>query len=143
MLTFIYDPKCAVCKKAKIFLDDIGAVYTTRDIKTEPPKYDEMKLWLIIGKFLVNKLFNASSQLYKSLNLKEWLPLMSEDECLHLLASDGMLVKRPLLTDNEYHILVGFQHDEWLSLFTEYDRNKLDAIFQDYFDEMLRKVSKP
>ena len=138
MLTFICYPKCTTCQKAKALLDGYNAAYEIRDIKTNNPSYDELKRWLALSGLPARKFFNTSGQLYKSLGLKDKLPSMSEDECLKLLATDGMLVKRPLLVD-EYRALVGFKPDEWESVF-EYDRKKTDKIFNDYFNEMLELV---
>ncbi len=115
MLAFICYPKCTTCQKAKAFLDETGAEYTTRDIKLNNPTYDELKTWLFIGKFPVKKLFNTSGLQYKALNLKEKLPTMSEEDCLRLLATDGMIVKCPLLID-ENRVLVGFKREEWAAL---------------------------
>ena len=112
MLTFICYPKCTTCKKAQALLDNHHVQYETRDIKADNPSYEELKNWLALSKLPVKKLFNTSGQLYKSLGLKNKLPSMSEDECLKLLATDGMLVKRPLLVD-EYRALVGFNLSEW------------------------------
>jgi len=126
-MVFICYPKCTTCQKAKAFLDSIGVKYDLRDIKINNPTYDELKKWVNISGLPIKKLFNTSGQLYKSLNLKQKLSEMSEDECLNLLATDGMLVKRPLLVD-EYHVLVGFKQDEWISLFSEYDR-KISLTF--------------
>ena len=117
MLTFICYPKCSTCQKAKALLDNYTAKYETRDIKTDNPSYDELKSWLALSELPVRKFFNTSGSLYKSLGLKEKLQSMSEDECLSLLASDGMLVKRPLLVD-EFRALVGFNPVEWESVFT-------------------------
>jgi arsenate reductase len=121
MLTFICYPKCSTCQKAKELLDSYHATYETRNIKTDNPSYDELKAWLALSELPVKKFFNTSGQLYKSLGLKDKLPTMSEDECLKLLATDGMLVKRPLLVD-EYRAVVGFDSSEWMTVFTEYDR---------------------
>jgi arsenate reductase len=112
MPTFICYPHCSTCKKAKAFLDGTGAKYTTRDIKTDNPTYDELKIWLAQSGLPVKRLFNTSGLQYKALNLKDKLPTMSEDDCLRLLATNGMLVKRPLLIDDGY-ILVGFKQEEW------------------------------
>ena len=117
MMTFICYSKCSTCQKAKAFLDEAGAEYTVRDIKTDNPTYDELKSWLAMSGLPVKKLFNTSGLLYKSMNLKERLPAMREDECLKLLATDGMLVKRPLLIDGQ-RVLIGFKRDEWESLFS-------------------------
>jgi arsenate reductase len=135
MLTFICYPKCSTCQKAKALLDSYHAQYETRDIKMDNPSCDELKGWLPLSGLPIRKFFNTSGQPYKSLNLKDNLPSMSEDECLKLLATDGMLVKRPLLVD-EFRALVGFKPDEWDSVFTEYDRKKLDKICEDYIAEM-------
>jgi arsenate reductase len=123
MLTFICYPKCTTCQKAKILLDSFHARYDIRDIKTANPTYDELKAWLALSGLPVRKFFNTSGVLYKSLALKEKIPAMSGDECLKLLATDGMLVKRPLLVD-EHRALVGFNRDEWESVF-EKVRGKL------------------
>ena len=139
MLTFICYPKCSTCQKAKVLLDSYSAQYDTRDIKADSPSYDELKRWLSLSDLPVRKFFNTSGILYKSLKLKDKLSSMSADECLNLLAADGMLVKRPLLVD-EYRTLVGFNRIEWESVFTEYDRKKLDGQFQDFFNEMLERV---
>ncbi len=112
MLTFICYPKCSTCKKAKAFLDEAGVQYTIRDIKTDNPSYDELKGWFAVSGLPTKKLFNTSGLLYKSLGLKDKLPSMSEDECLRLLATDGMLIKRPLLIDKS-RVLAGFKPDEW------------------------------
>jgi len=138
-LTFICYPKCSTCQKAKALLDNFSAEYEVRDIKADNPTYEELKSWIALSGLPVRKFFNTSGALYKSLNLKEKLAAMSEEDCIKLLATDGMLVKRPLLVD-EYRTLVGFKPYEWESVFTEYDRKKLDDVFQNYFDEMLQKV---
>ena len=118
MLTFICYPKCTTCQKAKALLDGYNAVYEIRDIKTDNPSYDELKGWLALSGLSVRKFFNTSGLLYKSLGLKDKLASMSEDECLKLLATDGMLVKRPLLVDYD-GVLVGFNQGEWESVLTD------------------------
>ena len=138
MLTFICYPKCTTCQKAKALLDGYNAVYETRDIKEDNPSYDELKGWLALSGLSIKKFFNTSGMQYRALGLKDKLPTMSEDECLKLLTTDGMLVKRPLLVD-EYRALVGFKPDDWESVF-EYDRKATDKIFNDYFNEMLELV---
>jgi arsenate reductase len=112
MATFICYPKCTTCQKAKAYLDGRGAEYKLRDIKTDNPSYDELKSWLAASGLPIKRFFNTSGLLYKSLNLKDKLPSMSEDECLKLLATDGMLVKRPLLIGEGY-VFVGFKESEW------------------------------
>jgi len=137
MLTFICYPKCTTCQKAKALLDSYNTQYVIRDIKSDNPNYDELKGWLALSGLPIRKFFNTSGLLYKSLGLKDKLPPMSEDECLKLLATDGMLVKRPILVD-EHRALVGFNRDAWVSVFSEYDRKKLDKLVDDYFNEMLQ-----
>ena len=113
-MIFICYPKCTTCQKAKTYLDDSGIPYELRDIKENNPLYDELKEWLAVSGLPMKKFFNTSGLLYKSLNLKDKLPAMSEDECLKLLSTDGMLVKRPILVDSN-SVLVGFKQDEWES----------------------------
>ena len=127
MLTFIHYAKCTTCKKAKILLDSHQALYKTRDIKSANPSYDELKEWLPLSGLPVRKFFNSSGQLYRSLGLKDKLHSMSEDDCLRLLATDGMLVKRPLLIDDN-RILVGFNKVEWESVFDEYNNGKPERL---------------
>ena len=111
-MLFIQYPPCSTCKKAKTWLDDHGVVYTDRHIKEQNPTYEELKAWQAKSGLPLKKFFNTSGLLYKSLNLKERLPEMTEEEQLCLLASDGMLVKRPILV-TEDRILVGFREAEW------------------------------
>ena len=112
MLTFICYTKCSTCQKAKALLDIHGEQCDIRDIKTDNPTYEELKDWLALSGLPVKKLFNTSGLQYKSLKLKDKLVTMSEDDCLKLLATDGMLVKRPLLVDAD-RVLVGFNNDVW------------------------------
>ncbi len=112
MLKFICYPKCATCQRAKRWLDDNNIEYEFRDIKLENPTLGELTTWYKKSGLPPRKLFNTSGILYKSLDLKNKLPTMTEDEMLQLLASDGMLVKRPLLIADEF-ILVGFKETEW------------------------------
>jgi len=111
-MIFVCYPKCTTCRKAQAFLDGMGIDYETRNIKENPPSYDELKTWLAVIGLPIKKLFNTSGLVYKELGLKDRLPTMSEDACLHLLATDGMLVKRPILVDEDF-VLVGFKQDEW------------------------------
>ena len=122
MLTFICYPKCTTCQKAKALLDSYHAQYETRDVKSDNPSYVELKEWLALSELPVRRFFNTSGQLYRSLGLKDKLTSMSEDECLKLLATDGMLVKRPLLVD-ECRVLVGFRPIEWESVIAEKEEN--------------------
>ena len=112
MLKFICYPKCTTCQKAKKWLDDNGIEYELRDIKTDNPSYEELRLWYEKSGLPLKKFFNTSGLLYKSMELKDKLLCMSEDEMLRLLASDGMLVKRPLLIGEEF-VLVGFKEADW------------------------------
>ena len=115
MIKFVCYPKCTTCQRAKKWLDDNGIEYEMRDIKLNNPTLDELKEWHKRGGLSLRKMFNTSGLLYKSLDLKSKLPSMTEEEMLELLASDGMLVKRPLviLDDN---VLVGFKEVEWQSV---------------------------
>ena len=97
MLKFICYPKCTTCQKAKQWLDHNRIAYEIRDIKLANPTLEELTLWHKKSGLPLRKLFNTSGLLYKSLDLKNKLPTMTEEEMLNLLASDGMLVKRPLL----------------------------------------------
>ena len=112
MMKFICYPKCTTCQRAKAWLDGNGAEYELRDIKLDNPTLDELKAWHKQSGLPLKKLFNTSGLLYKSLDLKNKLPTMSDDEMLTLLASDGMLVKRPLVIGGDF-VLVGFKEDEW------------------------------
>ena len=111
-MLFLQYPPCSTCQKAKKWLDEHGISYTDRHIKQDNPTYEELKLWYSISGLTLKKFFNTSGLLYKSLNLKEKLPTMTEEEQLRLLASDGMLVKRPLIVKGET-ILTGFREKEW------------------------------
>ena len=111
-MTFICYPKCTTCQKAQKWLDENGISYTFRDIKMEHPAYKELSAWHQRSGLPLKKFFNTSGLLYKSMALKEKLPEMSEDEMLKLLATDGMLVKRPLLVGDDF-VLVGFKETEW------------------------------
>ena len=112
MLKFICYPKCTTCQKARKWLDDNGIKYEFRDIKLDNPTLDELMGWYKKSGLPLKKFFNTSGLLYKSLDLKNKLPTMSDDEMLKLLASDGMLVKRPLLVGDDF-VLVGFKDTEW------------------------------
>lgn len=105
-------PKCTTCKKAKKWLDEHSINYTERHIKDENPTYEELKKWKEQSGLPLKKFFNTSGMLYREMQLKDKLPDMTEDEMLHLLASDGMLVKRPLFI-NGNTVLIGFKENEW------------------------------
>ena len=112
MLKFICYPKCTTCQRAKKWLDDNGIQYEMRDIKLENPTLEELTEWYGRSGLPLRKFFNTSGLLYKSLDLKSKLPNMSEAEMLELLASDGMLVKRPLIIGDDL-VLVGFKESEY------------------------------
>lgn len=116
MVKFICYPKCTTCQKAKKWLDDNGVEYEMRDIKAENPSLDELKSWYALSGLTLKKFFNTSGLLYKSMELKDKLPSMTENEMLSLLATDGMLVKRPLLVSEDF-VLVGFKEAEWSTKF--------------------------
>ena len=112
MLKFICYPKCTTCQKAKKWLDDHQITYELRDIKQEQPSLEELAEWHQKSGLPLKKFFNTSGLLYKSLSLKDKLPTMTDGEMLALLATDGMLVKRPLLIGDEL-VLVGFRESEY------------------------------
>lgn len=112
MLNFICYPKCTTCQKAKKWLDDNNIEYELRDIKLNNPTLDELEKWYHKSGLPLKKFFNTSGLLYKSLDLKTKLPSMTEEEMLSLLATDGMLVKRPILAGDDF-VLVGFKEAEW------------------------------
>ena len=109
---FVEYPKCSTCQKAKKWLDQRGVEYKERHIKEQNPKEEELREWHARSGLPLKKFFNTSGMLYKSMQLKEKLPQMSEEEQLRLLATDGMLVKRPLIV-MEDRVLVGFKEAEW------------------------------
>lgn len=112
MLEFICYPKCTTCKKAQKWLDENHIEYVLRDIKAENPTFDELSVWKKRSGQPLKKFFNTSGLLYKSMELKNKLPEMSEEEMLSLLSSDGMLVKRPLLVADDF-VLIGFKEAQW------------------------------
>ena len=111
-MLFICYPKCSTCKKAEQYLQAKGLSFTVRDIKTDNPTADELRTWHVASGLPLKRFFNTSGNLYKQLGLKDKLPTMSEDEQLELLASDGMLVKRPLVI-YDGGVLVGFKQAEY------------------------------
>ena len=112
MVKFICYPKCTTCQKARKWLDDNNIEYEFKDIKLDNPTLDELKEWHKKSGLPLKKFFNTSGLLYKSLDLKNKLPTRTDDEILMLLATDGMLVKRPLLIGDSF-VLVGFKETEW------------------------------
>jgi len=111
-MLFVEYPKCTTCQRAKKFLDEHGAMYTDRHIKEDNPTADELRTWWQASGLPLKKFFNTSGLVYKSLELKDKLPTMSEEEQLALLATDGMLVKRPILVGDDF-VLVGFKETDW------------------------------
>ena len=114
-MLFIQYPPCSTCQKAKKWLDEAGISYTGRHIKQDNPTYEELKAWYKVSGLPLKKFFNTSGLLYKSMNLKEKLPTMTEEEQLQLLASDGMLVKRPIVVKGDL-VLTGFKEVQWEAL---------------------------
>lgn len=110
---FIEYPKCTTCKKAKKYLEEHNVEFTDRHIVENNPTEDELKEWIKRSGLPIKKFFNTSGMKYKELKLKDKLPLMSEEDQILLLASDGMLVKRPLVIEED-RVLVGFKEKEWL-----------------------------
>ena len=115
MIKFICYPKCSTCKKAEKWLVDNNLSFVMRDIKENNPTYEELKLWHIKSNLPLKKFFNTSGLLYKSMELKDKLQEMNEDEQLKLLSTDGMLVKRPIVVTDDM-VLVGFKENEWSKL---------------------------
>lgn len=111
MLLLCY-PRCTTCKKAQVWLDEHQVPYTYRDIKEENPSLDELKTWHAKSGLPLKKFFNSSGQLYRAMGLAQKLPTLTEEEQLTLLASDGLLVKRPLAV-LEDTVLVGFREAQW------------------------------
>lgn len=114
-MLYINYSKCGTCKKARAWLDANDIKYIDRPIKEENPTLDELKTWHKLSGLPLKKFFNTSGLLYKSLELKDKLPKMTDDEMYELLASDGMLVKRPIVVKGDL-VLVGFKEAEWEQL---------------------------
>ena len=111
-MLFICYPKCSTCQKAKKYLEDKSISFDERHIKENNPTLEELKAWYKQSGLPLKKFFNTSGLQYKALQLKDKLPTMSEDAQLELLASDGMLVKRPLLISDDF-VLIGFKEADW------------------------------
>jgi len=111
-MLFICYPKCSTCQKARAFLDARGVKYDLRDIKTENPTEAELRVWYAKSGLPLKRFFNTSGLQYRALELSKKLSSMTEDEQLSLLATDGMLVKRPILVGDDF-VLVGFKETEW------------------------------
>ena len=111
-MLFVCHPTCTTCRRAAAWLRDRGLAFETRDIRADRPTAEELRRWQEQSGLPLRRFFNTSGQSYRTLGLKDRLPVLSEDEQLALLASDGMLVKRPLLIDGD-QVLVGFREAEW------------------------------
>jgi len=111
-MLFLQYPPCSTCQKAKKWLDAKGIAYEDRHIKENNPSYEELKTWYEKSGLPLKKFFNTSGLLYKSLGLKDKLPAMTEEEQLKLLATDGMLVKRPIVVGEDF-VLTGFKEADW------------------------------
>lgn len=112
-MLYICYPKCSTCKKAENWLNAEGLAYELRDIKEDKPNFDELKTWYEKSGLPLKSFFNTSGLIYRGLGLKDKLPTMSEQEQLELLATDGMLVKRPILVTDDA-VLVGFKEPKWV-----------------------------
>lgn len=111
-MLFIEYPKCSTCKRAKKYLEDHGVAFEDRHIVEDNPRKEELAEWIQRSGYPIRKFFNTSGMQYRELGLKDKLDTMTDEEKIELLASDGMLVKRPLLIDDD-RILVGFREKEW------------------------------
>ena len=111
-MIFVGYPRCSTSNKAQAWLDEKGVAHTFRHIKDNNPTAEELKLWHKISGLPLKKFFNTSGLLYKELNLKDKLPTLSEDEQFDLLATNGLLVKRPILLGDDF-VLVGFKEADW------------------------------
>lgn len=114
-MLLVWYPKCSTCQKAKKYLDEKEIVVETRDIKMENPTKEELRQWYEKSGLPLKRFFNTSGMIYREMQLKDKLPMMSEEEQLELLATDGMLVKRPILISDE-KVFVGFKIKKWENL---------------------------
>ncbi len=114
-MLFVHYPKCSTCKKAMSWLNDHNIEFDQRHIVEDNPTVDELRLWHKMSDLPLRRFFNTSGMLYRDLGLKDKLPSMTEDEMYELLATDGMLVKRPLLVLDDT-VLVGFKEAEWQAM---------------------------
>ncbi len=115
-MLFVCYPRCGTCQKAKKWMDENGIAFEGRDIKAERPTAEELRSWYEKSGLPLKRFFNTSGMVYRELKLKDKLPEMSEAEQLELLATDGMLVKRPIAVDGDT-VLVGFKEAEWEEAF--------------------------
>ena len=111
-MLFLCYPKCSTCQKARKWLEEQGISFDEREIKLNNPTVEELRTWYARSGLPLKRFFNTSGMQYKAMGLKDKLPDMSEEEQLALLATDGMLVKRPLLVDEDF-VLTGFKQTEW------------------------------
>ena len=111
-MLYVNYPKCVTCQKARKFLEEKGIAFEDRNIKEQNPTAEELKAWIERSGLPIKKFFNTSGMLYRQMELKDKLPNMSEQEMIDLLATDGMLVKRPILVTDD-QVLVGFKQAEW------------------------------
>ena len=111
-MLFIEYPKCTTCKRAKKWLDEHQISYEDRHIVENNPKAEDLKEWIAVSGLPVKRFFNTSGMKYRDLGLKDRLPEMSEEEQIDLLATDGMLVKRPLVIGDDF-VLIGFKEEQW------------------------------
>ena len=111
-MLYVNYPKCGTCQKARKFLEEKGIAFEDRNIKEQNPTAEELKAWIEKSGLPIKKFFNTSGMLYRQMELKDKLPNMSEQEMIDLLATDGMLVKRPILVTDD-QVLVGFKQAEW------------------------------
>ena len=111
-MLFIEYPKCTTCKRAKKWLDEHQVSYEDRHIVEDNPKAEELKKWIAKSGLPIKRFFNTSGMKYRDLGLKDRLPEMSEEEQIDLLATDGMLVKRPLVIGDDF-VLIGFKEEQW------------------------------
>ena len=109
---FVCYPRCTTCRKARAWLDEMGIAYIFRDIKSAKPSAAELRQWQAVSGLPLKRFFNTSGLQYKALSLRDKLPVMPEDEQFALLATDGLLVKRPILVGDDF-VLVGFKKEEW------------------------------
>ena len=112
-ILFIEYPKCTTCRRAKKFLLDNNLDFTDRHIVEEKPTKEELREWLMKSGLTINRFFNTSGKLYREMGLKDKVKVLDQEELLEILASDGMLVKRPIIVKDEL-VLVGFKEDEWI-----------------------------
>ena len=109
---FLWYPKCSTCRKAKAWLDEQGIEYIIRDITLDEPTREELSAWIAKSGLEIKRFYNTSGQLYRAMELKDRLPMFTDEEKIGLLATDGMLVKRPLLISGDT-VLVGFKEEQW------------------------------